>query len=63
MNTQAGITLVLAILFNALAHTLLKFGMIRSGDVFDKGVTGAIRIIIANPFVIVGVVSFGLSLL
>jgi multidrug transporter EmrE-like cation transporter len=37
--------------------------MIRSGDEFDKGLIGAVKIIAINPFVIVGITFFGLSLL
>jgi len=63
MDIKTSIALVIAILFNALAHAFLKFGMVRTGDIFDKGVKGAIKIITTNPFVIVGVIFFGISLI
>ena len=63
MKNQANVTLLFAILFNALAHTLLKLGMIRSNDIFDKGAIGAIITITTNPLVVVGTICFGGSLL
>lgn len=54
------LTLALAIIFNAGANILIKIGMIRLGE---KGNPGPIfRHIVGQPFLYMGVFSFGLAL-
>lgn len=55
--------LILAISFNAFANILLKLGMRKHVDFVDNSFSDGVRILVTNPFVVSGIVSFGVAFL